>query len=115
MSATQERMSLVTRMNRKQFLTLTAGSTAAWALGCSADPATPMGGSGAPTGGSGGGTVGGSGGMAGSTGGSASGASGSAPVGGNAGAAGSAGSGGMAPVAPDCGAQLKVVITANHD
>jgi hypothetical protein len=51
-------------------------------------------------------------------GGSAAGASGSAPVGGSAGsagAAGAAGSGGSAPIAPDCGTQLKVFITANHD
>jgi hypothetical protein len=47
--------------------------------------------------------------MAGSTGGSAAGASGSGPIGGSAGSAGSGGS------APDCNAQLKVFITANHD
>jgi hypothetical protein len=114
-------MSFERRINRKQFLALTGASSAAWALGCSAEAPTPMGGAGTPGGGTGGGVTGGSAGMSAGTGGSAAGASGSAPVGGSAGAAGSAGSagaagsGGSAPVAPDCGTQLKVLITANHD
>jgi len=73
-----------------------------------------MGGAGTPGGGSGGGITGGGAGMSAGTGGSVAGASGTT-VGGNAGAAGAAGSGGSAPVAPDCGTQLKVVITSNHD
>ena len=123
------------RIDRKLFLTFSLTSTAAWALGCSSDPAASspygtagQGGASAGTGGSaagahsvaagGSGTAGAAGSSAGSAGASA-GAGGSAAGAGGAsgGAAGSAGaSAGAAgaPVAPNCNTQLQTFIKGNH-
>ncbi|HEY6081661.1 MAG TPA: hypothetical protein VIW29_22755 [Polyangiaceae bacterium] len=101
------------RIDRKTFLTLSVGAASSLAFGCSGEDVPPpvgTGGSGGAGGGTGGSPVGGSGGSAAGTGGTAGGSGGTA--GGAGGTAG--GSGGMKPVAPNCGTQLKVFITANH-
>ena len=117
-------MTSAKRIDRKLFLSLGLTTTTAWAIGCSGDAVDePVGGSGSGgtgTAGTGGTTstagtfsstsgtsTGGSGGSAAVSGGSAAGSGGSA--------AGSGGSGGSSAPAPNCGTQLKTLITANHE
>lgn len=119
-------MTSVKRIDRKLFLTLGLTTTSAWAIGCSDDAVDdPLGGSGSGTGGTGTAGTGGttstagtfsstSGTSAGGAGGSAAGSGGSAAGSGGS-AAGSGGSGGSSAPAPNCGTQLKTVITANHE
>jgi len=109
------------RVDRKQFLKWTLGSSAALALGCGPEPGTTR-----DTGGAGsGGTAAGAGGTPSTagTGGSTVGGGGSGGIssggisGGGAGGGGTAGSGGTAvemPLPPDCNVNLRVKITADH-
>ena len=118
-------MTSAKRIDRKLFLSLGLTTTSAWAIGCSDDAVDdPVGGSG--SGGTGTAGTGGTTSTAGTfsstsgttstagTGGSAAGSGGSAAgSGGNS--AGSGGSGGSSAPAPNCGTQLKTLITANHE
>jgi len=108
-------MDFTTRIERKAFLTWALGSASAAALGCSSAPADAPAPGGAGAGGSAG-TGGAGNGFSGTSSTAGTFATGGAAAGGAGagGVAGSAGSGGGAAPAPDCAAQLKVFITADH-
>lgn len=122
-------MSKKHEIDRKQFLTFALMTASGAMLGCTASD-SPGGAGG--SGGSGSGGSGGAGGGIAGTGGSGGGSGGSAGSGGSGGSAGSGGSGGAdggqagadggrdtpveaPPVAANCGTNLKVIITGNHD